>query len=215
MAARRKSTGKKTRTARRPAVKRSPSSSPVRRPAAKTKKPATKAKPSAAKAVRGPSKRVAEIQEIIDLMLRVGAVELETEDGKGGRLRVRLKEDRPPTLIAPAVAQQPVAALAPVAVPHLVVPLEVDAAAAPAAAEVGEPFVSPMVGSFYRGASPEAEPFAQVGDIIGEDTTICIIEAMKVMNEIKAEMTGTIAEILVEDGEPVEFGQPLFRVTKG
>jgi acetyl-CoA carboxylase biotin carboxyl carrier protein len=71
-----------------------------------------------------------------------------------------------------------------------------------------------MVGTFYRAASPEAEPFASVGDTVDEETTICIIEAMKVMNEIKAEMNGTIVEILVENGEPVEFGQPLFRVAK-
>jgi acetyl-CoA carboxylase biotin carboxyl carrier protein len=79
----------------------------------------------------------------------------------------------------------------------------------------GEEFVSPMVGSFYRAASPEAEPFCSVDDIVGEDTTICIIEAMKVMNEIKAEVNGRIVAILVENGEPVEFGQPLFRIQRG
>ena len=71
-----------------------------------------------------------------------------------------------------------------------------------------------MVGTFYRAASPEAEPFVSVGDSVDEDTTICVIEAMKVMNEIKAEMNGKILAILVENGEPVEFGQPLFRVER-
>jgi acetyl-CoA carboxylase biotin carboxyl carrier protein len=69
-----------------------------------------------------------------------------------------------------------------------------------------------MVGTFYRAASPEAEPFAAVGQRVGPDTTICIIEAMKVMNEIKAETAGVITAILVENGEPVEFGQPLFLI---
>ena len=72
-----------------------------------------------------------------------------------------------------------------------------------------------MVGTFYRAPSPEAEPFCSVGDSISEDSTICIIEAMKVMNEIKAELNGRIVAILVENGEPVEFGQPLFRIERG
>ena len=72
-----------------------------------------------------------------------------------------------------------------------------------------------MVGTFYRAASPEAEVFCQLGDSVNEDSTICIIEAMKVMNEIKAELNGRIVAILVENGEPVEFGQPLFRVQRG
>lgn len=84
-------------------------------------------------------------------------------------------------------------------------------AAAPAAAE-GEAIDSPMVGTFYRKPSPEAEFFVNVGDPISEGQTICIIEAMKVMNEIKAETSGTISEICVEDGQSVQFGDTLFRV---
>ena len=74
---------------------------------------------------------------------------------------------------------------------------------------------SPMVGTFYRSASPEAEAFVDVGARVGEDSVVCIIEAMKVMNEIRAEVRGTVVEVLVENGEPVEFGQPLFLVKKG
>jgi acetyl-CoA carboxylase biotin carboxyl carrier protein len=89
-------------------------------------------------------------------------------------------------------------------------------AAAPATTsppvQVGTPFTSPMVGTFYRASSPEAEPFTQVGASFGPDTTICIIEAMKVMNEIKAETSGRVVQILVQNGEPVEFGQPLFLI---
>jgi len=89
-------------------------------------------------------------------------------------------------------------------------------AAAPAPAEDGGPepgtayVTSPMVGSFYRAPKPEADPFTDVGEPVDEGTVLCIIEAMKVMNEIKAEHSGRVLEILVENGEPVEYGQPLF-----
>jgi acetyl-CoA carboxylase biotin carboxyl carrier protein len=88
------------------------------------------------------------------------------------------------------------------------------AADAPAAPKElsGQPIPSPMVGTFYRAGSPEAEPFVSVGTRITPDKVLCIIEAMKVMNEIKAEVAGEIVEILAENGEPVEFGQPLFLV---
>ena len=69
-----------------------------------------------------------------------------------------------------------------------------------------------MIGTFYRNPSPESESYVEVGDTVTADTVVCIIEAMKVMNEIKAEMSGVVTEILVEDGRPVEFGQALFRV---
>jgi len=95
--------------------------------------------------------------------------------------------------------------------------------AAPAAAPAGEPapaapagptFDSPMVGTFYRSPSPDAGPFVSVGERVTAETVVCIIEAMKVMNEIQAEFPGEILEVLVENGEPVEFGQPLFLVKK-
>jgi acetyl-CoA carboxylase biotin carboxyl carrier protein len=72
--------------------------------------------------------------------------------------------------------------------------------------------LSPMVGTFYRAASPDSAPYVEVGQEINEESLVCIIEAMKVMNEIKAEIKGVIAEILVENGTPVQFGQPLIRV---
>ena len=92
------------------------------------------------------------------------------------------------------------------------------AAPAPAAAEAapqpavpaGKPVTSPMVGTFYRSPSPEAKPFVQVGDTVKKGDTLCIIEAMKLLNEIEAEEDGVIKEVLVENGQPVEFGQPLF-----
>jgi acetyl-CoA carboxylase biotin carboxyl carrier protein len=72
------------------------------------------------------------------------------------------------------------------------------------------PFPSPLVGTFYRASSPDADPFVEVGAKVGPDSVLCIIEAMKVMNEIKAETRAEVVEILVENGEPVEYGQPLF-----
>lgn len=92
------------------------------------------------------------------------------------------------------------------------------ASAAPAAAEKPAEekgisvIKSPMVGTFYRASSPESPPFVDVGGKVGKDTQVCIIEAMKVMNEIQAEISGTVTEVLVENGEAVEFGQPLFKV---
>ncbi|MFW6237815.1 MAG: acetyl-CoA carboxylase biotin carboxyl carrier protein [Bacillota bacterium] len=78
----------------------------------------------------------------------------------------------------------------------------------------GEIITAPMVGTFYRAPAPDADPFIEVGEVIESGDTLCIIEAMKLMNEIEAETSGRIVEILVEDGEPVEYGQPLFRVEK-
>ncbi|MHC4831759.1 MAG: acetyl-CoA carboxylase biotin carboxyl carrier protein [Planctomycetota bacterium] len=95
-----------------------------------------------------------------------------------------------------------------------VVGAQSEAASAPGLPEGTVDVESPMVGTFYRAPSPEASAFVNVGDGISVDATICIIEAMKVMNEIKAEIEGTIVEILVSNGEAVEYGQPLFRVKK-
>jgi acetyl-CoA carboxylase biotin carboxyl carrier protein len=81
-----------------------------------------------------------------------------------------------------------------------------------AAAEGLKEITSPMVGTFYRSASPESPPYCDVGSDVTEDSVVCIIEAMKVMNEIKAEVRGRVVEVLVENGKPVQFGQPLFRI---
>jgi acetyl-CoA carboxylase biotin carboxyl carrier protein len=92
----------------------------------------------------------------------------------------------------------------------------VSAAAAPAASAPASPagptINSPMVGTFYRSAAPGEKAFVNIGDSVDENSNVCIIEAMKVMNEIKAELRGTIARVLVEDGKPVQYGQPLFEL---
>ena len=102
----------------------------------------------------------------------------------------------------------PVAPVAPVAP----APVEVPAVASAPEPSTDPEIKSPMIGTFYRKPSPESESYVEVGDTVTADTVVCIIEAMKVMNEIKAEMSGVVTEILVEDGRPVEFGQALFRV---
>ena len=109
-----------------------------------------------------------------------------------------------------AVAPAPVAA--PVVAPVATTPAAPAVAAQPVAEPVveGTTVTSPMVGTFYRSPNPGADPFVTVGDKVQVGQTLCIIEAMKLLNEIEAETSGTIKEILVENGQPVEFGQPLF-----
>jgi len=108
-----------------------------------------------------------------------------------------------------SAAAAPVAIAAPAAAPAAP---PSTAAATTVAAPAGPTINSPMVGTFYRSASPGEKSFANIGDSVDENTTVCIIEAMKVMNEIKAELRGTIARVLVEDGKPVQYGQPLFEL---
>ncbi len=109
--------------------------------------------------------------------------------------------------------------LPPASAAPIPMPATVPAAAPPAAAPAEEPpasndpeIKSPMIGTFYRAPSPESESYVEIGNHVSADTVVCIVEAMKVMNEIKAEVKGTIAEVLVEDGKPVEYGQALFRI---
>jgi acetyl-CoA carboxylase biotin carboxyl carrier protein len=143
-----------------------------------------------------------EIKEIIALMRRndLSEFELETETF---RIKLRKGGDA-------VINQYPM----PYAPPPPAVGGTPSAAPAPASESKPESreITSPMVGTFYAAASPEAAPFAEVGMTVTEETVVCIIEAMKVMNEIKAETRGVIAEILVENGKPVQYGQALFRL---
>ena len=132
--------------------------------------------------------------------------ELEVDDAEKG-LRIRLKRGGGGDAIAtPTVQVLGGAVTAPVA------PSEAEPAAESAEEEATDAngIMSPMVGTFYRSSSPDADPFVRIGDRVEEGMVVCILEAMKVMNEIQAETSGEIAEVLVENGEPVEFGQPLF-----
>jgi acetyl-CoA carboxylase biotin carboxyl carrier protein len=152
------------------------------------------------------------LKTLIDLVSESGISELEITEGDG---RVRIVKGPTPGA-APIAPTQAIAA--PVAVPSPLAPAAgaaATAAPAPAAeaaapAPAGHIVKSPMVGTFYRAAQPGADPFVQVGSSVKEGDTLCIIEAMKLLNEIEADKTGTIKAVLVENGQPVEYGQPLF-----
>jgi acetyl-CoA carboxylase biotin carboxyl carrier protein len=136
-----------------------------------------------------------DIKALIDLMKKNDLSVFEME--KDG-FRIKLQKGLSDQLVvtsttAPAVANGP-------------------AAPTPAESVSTKDIVSPMVGTFYRAASPDASPFVDVGTKVNEDTVVCIIEAMKVMNEIKAETSGVISEVVAESSKPVQFGQVLFRV---
>ena len=147
---------------------------------------------------------IKEIKAIIDLMKKndLSVFEIEKEG-------FRLKLQRGASVQA-AGGAGPVAAASPKTGPTA--PEAAPAAPRPIETVPLKDIVSPMVGTFYRAASPDTPPFVDVGKAVTEDTVVCIIEAMKVMNEIKAETSGVIAEAVAENGKPVQFGQPLFRV---
>lgn len=140
-----------------------------------------------------------ELRALVDLMEKNHLLELEVEEE--GR-RVKLRRESPSGNSVSHAAQPPMAAppVAPAAPPP------------PPAESTAKPFPSPLVGTFYRSPKPDAEPFVDVGDAVEPNTVLCIIEAMKVMNEIKAETKGRIREILVKNGQAVEFGEPLFLI---
>ena len=157
---------------------------------------------------------IKEIKGIIDLMRKNGLSEFEYEKD-GTKIRIRRGPDGEPQVIASSPGLIPAPAVLPVTAG---VPLAV-APAAPAPAPAAAPSASslpsinsPMVGTFYSSPAPDAPPYVEVGTMVNAETVVCIIEAMKVMNEIKAEMSGTIVEVLAESGKPVEFGKPLFRI---
>jgi acetyl-CoA carboxylase biotin carboxyl carrier protein len=149
------------------------------------------------------------LKTLIDLVSESGISELEVTEGEG---KVRIVKNAPPVYVQPPAAQyMPQVAAAAPAYPAGVAEGGAAAAAAPAAAvPQGHVVKSPMVGTFYRAPSPGADPFVQVGDTVKEGQTICIIEAMKLLNEIESDLAGVIKEILVENGQAVEYGQPLF-----
>ena len=143
------------------------------------------------------------LKKLIDLVQESGIAELEITEGeekvkivKGGAVSVTPG----PVAVAPAPASEARTAAAPAGA----------AAAEAEPAQEGRVIKAPMVGTFYRSPSPDAKPFVEVGQTVKEGETVCIIEAMKLMNEIEADASGTIKAILVENGQPVEYGQPLF-----
>lgn len=151
-----------------------------------------------------------DVKRLIELANKndLSVLEIETKKGR----RIRIEKNKP---VAPAVAFNAAApASAPVQAPVVETTPVQQSAPAPAPTTAPQPtgktIKAPMVGVFYKAASPEAEPYVTVGKTVKKGDTVCIIEAMKLMNEIQAEEDGTIKEILVKDGDIIEYGQPLF-----
>ena len=160
----------------------------------------------------------AKLRKLIEIFRESGVEELEYQESFWCGLRVRLGRTRAATVTVPAPTPaapppQPTReAAAPATVAYSTAP---PAEAGNAAADTGgqlHTITSPMVGTFYRSPSPDAEPFASTGDTVTAGQTLCVIEAMKIMNEIEADAPGEIVEVLVEDGAPVEYNQPLMRL---
>lgn len=145
------------------------------------------------------------LKTLIDLVSESNVSELEITEAEG---KVRIVKSAPAGFAAPVSYT---VAPAPQAAPALAA-AEPQAAAVPAAAAepTGHVVKSPMVGTFYRSSSPGAKPFVELGDTIKEGETICIVEAMKILNEIEADKSGTVTQILVDNGQAVEYGQPLY-----
>ena len=145
------------------------------------------------------------LKKLIDLVQESGIAELEITEGEE---RVRIA--RGGATSVPALAAAPAAAPAAAAQPVAQSAAAPAAAAEPPPGPEGHVVKSPMVGTFYRSPAPDAKPFIEVGGTVKEGQTICVIEAMKLMNEIEADASGIIKAILVENGQPVEYGQALF-----
>jgi len=150
------------------------------------------------------------LKTLIDLVSESNVSELEITEAEG-KVRIVKSSGAPvvmttPVAAAPAVVATPVAAMP---VPVAAAPAPATADAAPAADNASHVVKSPMVGTFYRSASPGARPFIELGSVVKEGDTICIIEAMKILNEIEADKSGTVVQILAENGQAVEYGHPL------
>ena len=149
-----------------------------------------------------------DIKAIIDLMKKnsISEFELERQDFK-----IRLKRGGMGAPQAGAYEDGPTGYIS-AGAPPTVVPMPLPGPGASAASAADTEIKAPMIGTFYRAPSPEAANYVEVGTEVNPDTVVCIIEAMKVMNEIKAEAKGVISSILVENAKPVEFGQPMFKI---
>lgn len=152
-----------------------------------------------------------EIKELIEILHQSNLTEINIEDNKGSV--VNLKKEKETEIITPQVAQQPAQQISqPQAAPQPQSTTQSGEETQESASDNYETINAPMVGTFYKSPSPEEDAYVQVGDKVSNDTTVCILEAMKLFNEIQAETSGEIVEILVEDGQMVEYGQPLFKV---
>jgi acetyl-CoA carboxylase biotin carboxyl carrier protein len=146
---------------------------------------------------------IRKVKKLIELLEESGISEIEISEGEES---VRISRYPKPGTVAMSSAPMAVAAAAPAAAAPAAPP-PAPAAAAPAR---GQQITAPMVGTFYSGPAPNAKPFVEIGTEVKPGDTLCVIEAMKMMNQIESESAGRVVSILVENGSPVEFGQPLF-----
>lgn len=153
-----------------------------------------------------------DVKRLIELANKNDLSVLEIETKKGRRIRIEKNKPVAPAVAFNAAAPAPTVAPAPVQAPVVETAPVQQSAPTPATAPqpTGKTIKAPMVGVFYQAASPEADPYVTVGKTVKKGDTVCIIEAMKLMNEIQAEEDGTIKEILVKNGDIIEYGQPLF-----
>jgi acetyl-CoA carboxylase biotin carboxyl carrier protein len=142
---------------------------------------------------------VKKVRRLVELMKEHDLAEI---DLRQADQRIRLRRGAEPQLVSGTVAPMHGQAVS----------SQTQATPPPAAESALDVIKSPMVGTFYSAANPESPPFVKVGDHVGPESVVCIIEAMKVFNEIQAEIAGQVAAVLVENGQPVEFGQPLFKI---
>lgn len=158
--------------------------------------------------------KINEIQDLIKFVSKSGVSEVEIES-KDFKLTIKTPPYKRGKQVVEAVAAPVQQVFAPPAAPVVAAPTPAPVAAAPAPAEDNSNYVeikSPMVGTFYQSASPDKPPFVSVGDVVEAGKTVCMIEAMKLFNEIDSEVSGKIVKILVDDASPVEYDQPLFLV---
>jgi acetyl-CoA carboxylase biotin carboxyl carrier protein len=184
----------------------------------RAKTPAKSAAPQPTRAESGSANqplKTSEIRDLIDFISKTGLNEVNIET-KELKLHVKREPDqkvfKSTPVMAPAVAAAPAAVAQPVATAPVATPR---AAEAPVAAASGKSTIdikSPMIGTFYRSANPESPSFVSVGDKVSKGQTVCIIEAMKLFNEIESEVSGTIVKVMVENSSPVEYDQVLFVV---
>jgi acetyl-CoA carboxylase biotin carboxyl carrier protein len=151
------------------------------------------------------------LKTLIDLVAESDIAELEVTEGES-KVRIVKSSSAPQNqlVMMPSAQQMQQPAAAPIAAPAAPAPQPAGAPAAAPAQPEGHIVKSPMVGTFYRASSPGNPPLVEVGSTVKEGDTLCIIEAMKLLNEIDADASGVIKQVLVENGQPVEFGQPLF-----
>jgi acetyl-CoA carboxylase biotin carboxyl carrier protein len=148
-----------------------------------------------------------DIEQLRDLLTALHQTDINELKLKGENFELQVRRG-----VAPEIVTRSVEVVAAAPVPVAMVPVEVAAAAAPPVGPKTVDVKSPIVGTLYRAAGPDEAPFISVGERVKVGQTVCIIEAMKIMNEIEAEVSGEVVEVLVQNGQPVEFDQPLLRV---